>query len=329
MRTARLLLVLLLLLFMAHPICAQEDTGTYKILSYVIKLTPHSDGKVDIDYYQKWLVTGGHIPWITVGLPNDAFQITDSGLAVKSITAEGGGGWSGVRIDLDKDYQANQTFEVKFSVKQSKLFYADENNYKLDFTPGWYDRAPIESLEIRLKYFAKPETIQADPQPTAISEEELSWVRTNLGEGEKFPISISFPKAVIPNAIPADNLQDTSGSESGSDMEMQIFLLILAIIIVLKIVAWIGRKYLGGYYTGGSIFYGGRGGSRRGEGSGRDIFTGGGGGFGGGGFSCACACVSCACACACAGGGGAGCSRKVRHRCSICRKWEMKHAKNQ
>jgi len=319
-RFPRILLILLSLA--ALPVLASADTGTYRIQQYRVHLTPHSDGKVDIAYYQKWLVTGGHIPWVAVGLPNDNFEITTSGKAVKDIRSANEGGWSGVRIDLDRDYQPGQTFEISFSVSQNKLFYAEGDNYKLDFTPGWYDQAAIDSLEIAVKSFTKPETVTADPPPTATSEDELSWVRSGLREGERFSISISFPQAALSNAMPEDSLRgagESASAPSSGESSGDVAVSIIVGLLILALVIFIIYQSLRGGYSGGGIFYGGGRGSGGGGGSGRS--TGGGGGFGGSGFSCvcACACVGCACACACAGGGGAGCSRKVRHLCPACR----------
>jgi hypothetical protein len=334
MRRPLRLLVLLALLLAAVVPAAAEDTGTYRLLDYQVTLTPHSDGVVAIDYYQKWKVTGGHIPWITVGLPGDDFDITKSGGAVRKIAPANQGDWSGVRIDLARDYRPGQSFEVSFSVNQRKLFDADDENYKLDFTPGWYDNAGIDSLTIRLKSFARVETVTADPPATSTSEDVLSWTKADLSPGEQFAISISFPKAALPAALPAESLQDTegpSGDEAGPASDstphtssITNVLIALAIFLVLFFVAWIAwMGWLDGPvgYSGGGIFYGSGPGSGWDSGGGDgDRFTGGGGGFGGGGFSCACACVSCACACACAGGGGAGCTRKrTTHTCPVCR----------
>ena len=326
MKAARYLLwALLLCLILAVPALA-EDTGTYEIVDYTVKLTPHSDGKVDIDYHQKWLVTGGHIPWITVGVPNSDYRITGSSGAVKTISDASQGGWYGVRIDLDKDYRANQSFEVNFSISQSKLFYADKENYKLDFTPGWYDRARTDRLEIRLVSFAKPETVTADPAPDSTTEDELVWTRRNLGEGEQFKISVSFPKTVVPNAIAEENLRDDAETEENpSNFDGIIGLVVLlilfggAVLFIRAILSASMGTRRRRRYTGGNVWWGGFFDSLGGgDSDDDDRHTGGGGGFGGGGFSCACACVSCACACACAGGSGAGCSRKLKHSCPAC-----------
>lgn len=284
-------------------ILSAEDTGTYKIQDYRVKLTPHSDGAVEIEYYQKWIVTGGHIPWITVGMPNSDFGITGNGAAVKQIGPANENGWSGVRIDLDRDYQPGESFEVNFSVTEHKLFSADNVNYVLKFTPGWYDRAVTDHLTIEMVCFAKMEQISASPEPTSKTGNSLIWEKENLGEGKQFEISVSFPKnfaSIAANEIKPEN----SSSETRIDPFMIFFLVIFIIIVIVRIFSKFGGGFWG--YSGGTYFGSG------GFSAGGNKDSSGGGGFGGRSFSCACACVSCACACACAGGGGAGCSQKFQ-----------------
>ena len=291
------------------------DTGTYRILSYQVGLTPKSDGTVTIDYYQKWFVTGGHIPWITVGTPNSNFAVTASRGAVAGIASASGGGWSGVRIDLDRDYTHGQTFEVGFSIVQRNLFYASEGSYKLDFTPGWYDRAITDTLLVKVKFFAKLETVTADPRPTMVSDDEMVWAKYGLAAGERFTARVSFPAGLFPAGIAKKNLKGGAGDSLSGAKGVFVFMFV-AVIVIIMILALASTKRR---YSGGNIFYGGLPGGRAGRGSsGSGRSTGGGGGFGGAGISCACACVSCACACACAGGGGAGCSRKLEHACPAC-----------
>lgn len=314
MRNMTFVLALTVLLGMAgRPLAG--DTGTYRILSYKVGLTPKSDGTVTIDYYQKWFVTGGHIPWITVGTPNSNFTIDGTNGAVAGIASASGGGWSGVRIDLDRDYTHGQTFEVGFSIVQRNLFYASEGNYRLDFTPGWYDRAITDTLLVSVKFFARLETVTAEPQPTSVSGEELKWEEYGLAAGERFAIRVSFPAGLFPGGIEKKNLKGGAGRGSSGSAGFVVFVFV-AVIVVLVIFARVSARK---GYSGGNIFYGGLPGGRAGRGASRSgRSTGGGGGFGGSGFSCACACVSCACACACAGGEGAGCGRKLEHTCPVC-----------
>jgi len=290
------------------------DTGTYRILNYTVSLTPHSDGTVAVDYYQRWLVTGGHIPWITVGTPNDNFEIASYQGAVSRAGSASQGGWSGVRLDLDQDYRPGQTFEVSFSTVQRGLFYAEKDNYKLDVTPGWYDRAVTDTLRVSVKFFASLETVTADPQPSLVSGDEMVWSKYGLGAGEHFSIHVSFPVGLFPAGIAASNLKNASGGSSGSTGAI-VFIIIVVFIIIMVM------RFNKRGYSGGRVFYGGMfGGGSHGGKSGGGRSAGGGGGFGGASMSCACACVSCACACACAGGGGAGCARKLEHTCPVCGK---------
>ena len=317
--------LLVLAVFFSTVRFAFADTGTYKILDYKVKLTPHADGTVETEYSQKWQVTSGSIPWMTVGTPNSNFQILpdkNKG-AIRSIRQQGGGGWSGVRIDLDKDYRPDQIFEVGFTISQRGLFYADGTSYRLDFTPGWYDRAETGNLRVEMFSFAKVESITSQPKPGRIEGQSLIWEKSNLRPGERFSVSVSFPKSLFP----AQPVKEKPRSTVFWPCVLAIVFLVLPVILALRLLSrllsWMGLRSStrGGKsaYSGGWIFGGGGSSSKR---------TGGGGGFGGISSSCvcACACVSCACACACAGGGGAGCDRKlsmVRSGCKTCIRREV------
>jgi hypothetical protein len=296
----------LLLFFLAIPTFILGDTGTYTILDYKVELTPRSDGKVEMVYYQKWAVTGGHIPWITIGAANSNFVIEQSRNKgnIRKISPNNSTNWQGVKIDLDKNYKPGETFEVGYTLIQTKLFYADKENYKLDFTPGWYDRAVTENLTIVIHLFAKIEQVKTKPNPTKIEGQDITW-KTRLNKGQKFSVSISFAKKLMPNVKTSEIKKGVSA--------IAIFLIILVVILVILLIAFLASGVDlgdGGYSGGGSVFSGGSSGGRSG---------GGGGGYGGRSSSCACACVSCACACACAGGGGAGCTKKISHTCPICK----------
>jgi hypothetical protein len=307
-----------LILLGAQSVAA--DTGTYRIVSYAVNLTLHSDGSVAMEYYQKWLVTGGHIPWVTVGTPNGDFTITNYGGAVGRIASASQGGWSGVRLDLDRDYRPGQTFEVRFAIVQRGLFYAANENYVMDFTPGWYDRAPTDTLRVGVRFFASLETVTASPRPSRVSGDEMIWERQGLLPGQRFSIHVSFPVGLFPGGIAKVNLKRTAGAGESTAGIIVAFIVVAFVIFFVAMAMRAGkRRYSGGrmFYGG---FFGGLGGGLGGGRSGGGRSTGGGGGFGGASMSCACACVSCACACACAGGGGAGCSRKLEHTCPVCGK---------
>ena len=305
----------LLFLFLLAGTLSAGDTGTYTIQEYQVKLTPKSDGMAEISYRLKWHVDSGHIPWITVGTPNEDYNILQDKNTgnIKTIKPANSGNWSGVRIDLDKDYRPGETFEVGFTILENRLLSADKDNYKLDFTPGWYDNAKTELLEIEVFFFAKIETVKAKPAANRTEGQSMFWLTSNLGKGKKFEISVTIPKKLFPKEISKDNLK--------KDMTVTcVIIVIIVIVVVLIIIFLIGLASDDGGYGGGGYVFGAFG---RGLGSVAEaLSSGGGGGFGG--RSGGCAGCGCACACACAGGGGAGCDRKATSRCPLCKDCQKK-----
>src|SRR4030043_443046 len=116
MRKVLLIAAVFLITLTLLPVPIYADTGTYEILNYTVELTPSSDGSVNMTYYQEWLCTGGHIPWVTVGTANGNFDITGSGDNVASARDTSSGGWYGVYLTLDEDYTSGETFTVSFSI---------------------------------------------------------------------------------------------------------------------------------------------------------------------------------------------------------------------
>ncbi|UCE60432.1 MAG: hypothetical protein JSU63_01530 [Phycisphaerales bacterium] len=277
---------------------AFADTGSYEIPEYHVTLTPREDGKTEISYYQKWLVTGGHIPWVTVGMANSAFIILKNrtGGNVSRIRSDNSRGWWGVRISLDRDYQPGETFEVEFAVLQGRLFYAEDDDYRLEFTPGWYDRATIGQLTVGLEFFADLEGVAASPEADQVEPRRLTWERSDLSRGGRLQLGAVFPRELFPGEI---QLAQRSRSEFGYVAIMVIVVVSVVVVVALAMIASRGTGK--GYGSGGRLGMGGIG-----------------HGIDGCVISCACACVACACACACAGGGAAGCDRKLTRACPLC-----------
>jgi hypothetical protein len=352
-------LVLLLTLFTAAvPVSA--DTGTYRITDYVVTLEPQSSGEVRITCEQKWLVTGGNIPWITVGLPNSHFSVENYGEAAAKAYADNSGSWTGVRIDLDKTYLANETFSIKFTVLQNNILerLTDEKKWRIDYTPGWYDRAKIDHLQINLVSPVAVETYSlVDPLSTTSGDNTITWEKTNISPGGKFNIRVE--------CLDGGFLTATAGVKKGISTTTIAVIVVIAILVIGLILLAIRknreareaaiqkriadterelaenkkkqeeadkgfREYVikegiepdeeGRYYDKGYGNY-----------ITPAIWT---------AVilyqqqqrqqaasraytthsNCACACVSCACACACAcaGGGAAGCAKKTLHACRNC-----------
>lgn len=304
----RILQLLLAACLLAMALIARsDDTGTYKLLNYSVLLTPQSDGAVKIDYDQQWQVTGGHIPWVTIGTPNGDYSILFAGGNAKSANGADEGDWHGIQLNLDRDYQPGETFEVHLSITQRGLFSDNGGGYLLNFTPGWNDRAEIAALQIRLKSLGPVAALVASPAPSSTSDQTLCWSHTNLHPGEQVSISVSFSRSALPQGIPTPAVSTNSGEDFNSGQDYSGILIVIFIVLIGVGASMYQLRKGGGGYTGGLIS---RGGSHY---SGTGCVS-----------SCACACVSCACACACAGGGGAGCSRKQQHACPKCRGKELR-----
>ena len=349
---------LVLLIAMVLPAAAAADTGTYQISNYVVTLEPQSSGQVRMTYQQEWKVLSGHIPWITVGLANSNYTVDSYSEAAARVSAANSGGFTGVRVDLDKDYQPGESFKVQFVVLQSNLLerLTSEKKWRIDFTPGWYDNAVTDHLQINLVSPVNTEAYSLlNPQPVT-NGNTFTWEKSNVPRGGRFNIKVecldgSFLSATAP----------ISGGQGPSTWVIVAIIAGILILIYLLIVLAVRRnrqardaeikvriaateKELAedrekekAAEKGFKEYVDDKGIKPDQQGRYYDRSY--------GGYitpiiwmailsnqgrqaqnpaprtpSCACACVSCACACACAcaGGGAAGCSRKTLHECRTC-----------
>jgi hypothetical protein len=232
------ILALVILLAITVPAIA-ADTGTYRIKDYIVTLEPQSSGEVQLTCEQTWQVTGGHIPWITVGLPNSDFSIKDSSGAISDISPANSSGWSGVRLDLDQDYQPGEIFNIKFTVLQGHLLerLPDKSTWRINYTPGWYDNAVTDHLKISI---VAPVDIESysriDPQPTLSAGDTVMWEQTNISKGGGFTIKIECMDGSFLVAT------STSSEEKSVSPLTGILVIVVIAIIFIAIIALIRRK---------------------------------------------------------------------------------------
>ncbi len=280
-----LLVLFLSVVFFVQPVHA-GDTGTYVIDQYFVTITPQADGTLAAHYHQQWSVTGGHIPWITVGLPNPDFTIGTATGNVAKISNANDGSWSGIRLDLDQDYQPGQKFSVDFDVTLQHMAYPEPNTkdaITFELIPGWYDNAPVTSLRIAWRLPDDPSLVQElRPQPTTKEGNTVYWT-TSLTNGAKYTVQFVYKRAAFPNLKEDAAMRQENASGWGpAQIVIGFFVLLVILAVLLLIITALAGDDVGGY-----------------GGTGR--------GYSGGGFHSSCAC---ACACACAGGSGAGCAAK-------------------
>jgi hypothetical protein len=191
MRRVLLIAAILFITLTLLPIPTYADTGTYEILNYTVELTPLSDGSVNMAYYQEWLCTGGHIPWVKVGTANSNFDIISTGGNVESARDDSSGGWQGVYLTLDKDYTSGEKFTISFSITQRDLLerLTSEGKWRIDFTPGWYDNCITDNLTITLNSPVPVSSYSLAPQPTQVTDNIVAW-QASLGRGDRFDVTI-------------------------------------------------------------------------------------------------------------------------------------------
>jgi hypothetical protein len=229
--------VLVFLLLAVIP--AYADTGTYRISDYIITLEPQTDGQVRITVEQRWQVLSGDIPWVTVGLPNKNFSIVNSSGAVSKVSSANGNGFFGVRIDLDKDYQPGQSFGIKFSVLQGNLLerLTSDKKWRISYTPGWYDRASIDRLQINLVSPVDYQTYPSvSPMPSSVNNNVITWERSNLSSGSRFNITVestdgSFLTASVP-----------TGTSQGGGFGKSFYITVAVILAIGFFIFWAIRK---------------------------------------------------------------------------------------
>jgi len=231
------ILALVFLLLAVIPVCA--DTGTYQISNYVITLEPQSDGQVRITVAQQWQVLSGNIPWVTVGLPGKNFSIENYSGAASKVSADNGGGFTGVRVDLDKDYQPGQSFEIKFTVLQKNLLerLTSDKKWRINYTLGWYDRASIDRLQINLVSPVDYQTYPSvSPMPSSVNNSVITWERLNLSPGSRFDISVeSTDGSFLSESVP-------TGSSQGGGFGKSFYIIIAIILVVGFLIFWGIRK---------------------------------------------------------------------------------------
>jgi hypothetical protein len=226
---------LLLVVMPAHA----ADTGTYQISDYIITLEPQNDGQVRITVEQQWQVLSGDIPWVTVGLPNKNFSIENYSGAVSKIKPANDGGFTGLRIDLDKDYQPGQSFGIEFTVLQANLLerLTADKKWRISYTPGWYDRASINHLQINLVSPVDYQTYSSvSSMPSSVNNNVVTWERSGLSPGSQFNISVeSTDGSFLLESVP-------TGSSQDGGLGTSFYIIIAVILVVGFLVFWGVRK---------------------------------------------------------------------------------------
>lgn len=321
---------------------AHADKIYDEIVNYQVDVTPNTeDGSLAIQVTLDWKpledlpATNSQQGGAKIGIPNGSIRemtaLTDN---IQSIDHDN----SYAYIDFTQGYSANETFHFAFRWVQEYMYaLSDSGAVSYDYTPGWFDSAPVDAMTLTWHDPASTAGVGSDGQTGG----DHVLTANNMEPGNRLNFTVEY--ASWPSTLywenSRDNLPDNSrgddsydDSDDSDDWVFSVFVIfVLVIFFVIRAAAYDG--YAGGFGTRYVFVHGlwypagpdgrhprpgsvgtkhkpapprssGFGGGKRGGGFG-------GGGFGGGGSHCACASsCACACACACAGGGRAGCSAK-------------------
>jgi hypothetical protein len=283
--------------------------GTDEIKNYAIDILPQDDGSLVNTYAINWCVisnSAGPLTWITVGMPNEQYEIMSSSGDVASVKPYNEGFNYQVRIDLPREVNAGDCVNFTVQVHQYGLAYLDEttNEIGFQFTPGWFNDVPVDHLQVTWHLPSDPNQMKSiSPKPTTQNDSQAVW-ESDLQPGEKFPISVVYDKAAFPNfssektgfptptyasptesgfspAVSTPNGYTGAPVSPGSNIIQPLSLsscicncliLILILIVLLMVFGFIGsaaRSYRGGGFFGGYSGGGGwSGGGGGGSGSG-------------------------------------------------------------
>ncbi|HMD87798.1 MAG TPA: hypothetical protein VKF38_01425, partial [Anaerolineaceae bacterium] len=196
------LLLLLVISFM--PAGIVYAVGTDEIKDYTVDIVPQDDGSLLNTYTIDWCVisnAAGPLTYITLGMPNDQYEIVSTGGDASSAQANNEGFNYQVRINLSHQVNAGDCVIATVQVHQYGLGNLDQtsNQVGFQFTPGWFDVVPVDHLKITWRLPADATQLKSSsPTPTSKNDTQLIW-ETALQPGEKFPLSVIYDKAAFPN----------------------------------------------------------------------------------------------------------------------------------
>lgn len=233
----KLIATIVLLMILIVP-AALADTGTYEISQEHVSLIPNTDRTTTLEYTVTFLVTGGNIPWVTLGTPNSDYDVLSFSGSATSADKHDSGGWSGVYIALDKDYKSGESFTFETKILQRGMLHNVENNKtSLSFTPVWWDNAVTRDLQVTIQPPPGVGEVTTTTQATSMQDGKVVWSWTNVGRGEKHNVGVLMASESFAN--------ETSTTSGGSGLNIpggSIIWVPIVIIGIIAILAGIGSS---------------------------------------------------------------------------------------
>ena len=112
-----------------------------------------------------------------------------------------------------------------------------DKKWRISYTPGWYDRASIDHLQINLVSPVDYQTYPSvSPMPSSVNNNVITWERLNLSPGSRLNITVestdgSFLSASAP-----------SGSSQSGGLGRSFYITVAIILVVGFLIFWGIRK---------------------------------------------------------------------------------------
>jgi len=208
-------LVVIALVLLVSAAAQAENTGGIIIQKQNVELYLQENTDVLIHYDDVIQVTSGDCPWITMGLPNQNFNVVNIGGAASSVVPQNSAGWSGVYVTLDKDYKPGQTFEFQFTVDQHNFVTLnDKGMASVEIIPVWFDDTPITAMTVTFHMPPNAHQVTTSNNAAHFLNGIVFWTFANLAPGQQETVGVEMPADGVFTA-PAPSA--TSGGTSSID----------------------------------------------------------------------------------------------------------------
>ena len=191
-----------------------QDEIKDEIVNYQVDVTPNTeDGSLAIQVTLDWkplkdLPATNPQGGAKVGIPNGAIRemtaLTDN---IQSIDHDN----SYAHIDFTQSYDANETFHFAFRWVQEYMYtLSDSGAVSYDYTPGWFDSAPVDVMTLTWHDPASVAGVGSDGQTGG----DHVLTASNMKPGDRLNFTVEY--ASWPSTLywenSRDNLPDTAGA---------------------------------------------------------------------------------------------------------------------
>lgn len=200
---------------------AHADKIYDEIVNYQVDVTPNTeDGSLAIQVTLDWKpledlpATNSQKGGAKIGIPNGSIRemtaLTDN---IQSIDHDN----SYAYIDFTQGYSANETFHFAFRWVQEYMYtLSDSGAVSYDYTPGWFDSAPVDVMTLTWHDPASVAGVGSDGQTGG----DHVLTASNMKPGDRLNFTVEY--ASWPSTLYWENSRDNRRITAGATIPMTI-----------------------------------------------------------------------------------------------------------